>query len=344
MEKDVDSLYEVLVEFWRWINLHFKLNINDYLTLPSLTMAIFRSRYLRHRIPVLTGIIEKCVRAAYRGGRTEAFISEIRNGFMYDVNSLFPTAMLKCMPVGQPYYILNPKLNDFYGFCYAIVEIPRDISLPLLGITVDGRAMYPTGTIEGWYYSEQLKKAVECGCVVTVLDGYEFERGFDVFTAFVSDFYDRKANASSEVERFIYKLMLNSLYGRFGMTDEDNECKIVASEELEEIQKYYHINSYTQIDSNTFIVDYGVEPDRDLCGTDEEFMNLVLDRDTGNRRLSSVAISAAITAEASLIMHDLMKNINVYYTDTDSIVTDKPLPDHMVNNQLGGLKLEHEIE
>ena len=32
---------------------------------------------------------------------------------------------------------------------------------------------------------------------------------------------------------------------------------------------------------------------------------------------------------------------NIYYTDTDSIVIDKPLPDDKVGNNLGKMKLEH---
>jgi len=37
------------------------------------------------------------------------------------------------------------------------------------------------------------------------------------------------------------------------------------------------------------------------------------------------------------------KDYNLYYSDTDSVVIDKPLPDYLVGNNLGQLKLEHAI-
>lgn len=62
---------------------------------------------------------------------------------------------------------------------------------------------------------------------------------------------------------------------------------------------------------------------------------------------SSVAISAAITAYARIHMHKLKLDIlglgaQLYYSDTDSIVTNIALPDKLVNSKkLGLLKLEH---
>jgi hypothetical protein len=37
-------------------------------------------------------------------------------------------------------------------------------------------------------------------------------------------------------------------------------------------------------------------------------------------------------------------NFELYYSDTDSIVIDKALPDSIVGNRLGQFKLEHEIK
>ena len=36
-------------------------------------------------------------------------------------------------------------------------------------------------------------------------------------------------------------------------------------------------------------------------------------------------------------------DFNLYYSDTDSAVTDKPLPDSMIGSKLGQVKLEHSI-
>ena len=36
-------------------------------------------------------------------------------------------------------------------------------------------------------------------------------------------------------------------------------------------------------------------------------------------------------------------NFNLYYSDTDSIVIDKKLPDNLISDELGKFKLEYEI-
>ena len=43
-------------------------------------------------------------------------------------------------------------------------------------------------------------------------------------------------------------------------------------------------------------------------------------------------------------MYENKPNLNLYYSDTDSIVIDKELPSDIVGNKLGQLKLEHVIE
>jgi len=54
---------------------------------------------------------------------------------------------------------------------------------------------------------------------------------------------------------------------------------------------------------------------------------------------SNVAIAAAVTAYArcEMIKYKCTEGVNVYYSDTDSIITDKPLP---TSSEIGGLKNE----
>jgi hypothetical protein len=59
----------------------------------------------------------------------------------------------------------------------------------------------------------------------------------------------------------------------------------------------------------------------------------------------NIAIASAITAGARVHMSYFKNNpnINLYYSDTDSAVIDKPLPDYMIGTKLGQVKLEHNI-
>lgn len=64
---------------------------------------------------------------------------------------------------------------------------------------------------------------------------------------------------------------------------------------------------------------------------------------------TSVVISAAITSYARIHMNklklDILKtNGKIFYSDTDSIVTNKRLSDKLTATEIGLLKLEHGIE
>ncbi len=70
----------------------------------------------------------------------------------------------------------------------------------------------------------------------------------------------------------------------------------------------------------------------------------MLKYDFSKRTVSqSVPIAAVITAYARMYMNELMhlENYKYYYTDTDSLVTDKPLPSKYIGKELGQLKLEY---
>ncbi|KAJ1562919.1 hypothetical protein HK096_008487 [Nowakowskiella sp. JEL0078] len=63
------------------------------------------------------------------------------------------------------------------------------------------------------------------GYTVDITEAYVFERGRP-FNSYVEHFYEVKSNATNEVERFIAKLMLNSLYGRMGLRPQKSTTQI----------------------------------------------------------------------------------------------------------------------
>jgi len=68
---------------------------------------------------------------------------------------------------------------------------------------------------------------------------------------------------------------------------------------------------------------------------------------SGNDKLNiSVAISLAVTAMARVHMSQFktMKDITLYYSDTDSIDIDKPLPNQFIGAGLGLMKIEHNFD
>jgi hypothetical protein len=58
----------------------------------------------------------------------------------------------------------------------------------------------------------------------------------------------------------------------------------------------------------------------------------------------SIATACAITAYGRIHMTQFKNNsdFNLFYSDTDSVYTDKPLPDHLIDSKtLGKMKLEN---
>lgn len=63
----------------------------------------------------------------------------------------------------------------------------------------------------------------------------------------------------------------------------------------------------------------------------------------------SIGIASAVTSYARIHMNkiklDLLnKGVVIYYSDTDSLVTDKPLDNDLVGTSLGLFKLEHKVK
>jgi DNA polymerase type B, organellar and viral len=189
-----------------------------------------------------------------------------------------------------------------------------------------------------------LKNAQNFGYKIEVVESYIFDKGYGVFDNFVKDFYERKKN-SIKSERLIYKLILNSLYGRFGMKVDSDIIKLVTPEERDKLAQSYPIEDIIPISNDIEIIKYKRIPDKSLCevtGTNYNKLLLKVKKDLYPAN-TSVGIAAAIASYARIeISQYLTKyNENLYYSDTDSIVLNKPIPITLIGDKIGDMKLEY---
>lgn len=129
----------------------------------------------------------------------------------------------------------------------------------------------------------------------------------------------------------ICKLLLNSLYGRFGLSPHQEEYS------FKEIQ--------SKVTDNLLVNRLEVG-DRDLFGY-LKLKNQDLSKYSYESNLSiSLPISFITSAYARIFMSHIKVKFSdyLYYSDTDSAVTSIPLPDHMVGDGLGQFKLEHKFK
>jgi DNA polymerase family B len=133
---------------------------------------------------------------------------------------------------------------------------------------------------------------------------------------------------------YIAKIIMNSLYGRFGMND-----NFIISEIMSKVD----YPKYEALDKDNSILDV-IELDDNLLvqvKNPKVELDTLLDNGSETHNIN-IAIAAAITGYARIHMSQFKNNdkYNLYYTDTDSVYIDKELESRYIGSELGLMKLE----
>ena len=356
--QDCVSLYEVLEKFNEQIFIKFKKNIHGTPTLPSLTFAIFRSNYLKdlnksgYYIPLIEGPMYKQLKLSYTGGSLDMYhpsntgINGLRHKvYCYDINSIFPYCMTEEVTMSVisnkmkyvTYFegdvsLLPNSFKDPFGFYNSIVETTTPLEHPILQLkhkTKNGavRTISPLGKWDFMYFSKELENAEKYGYKVSIKSGYLFDE-YPVFGSVIKDLYAiKEAHNKDDPWYTISKLLMNSIYGRLGMSIEQENHSIVISNELDS-----YISNYDVIDVKTLTMDKIL--------ISYKAKEMLLDSDSKN---VSISVASAITAYARIVMSQFKNNPNyrVLYSDTDSIHTDHPIDPKYIGSKIGQFKLEN---
>nr|QWO71429.1 DNA polymerase [Termitomyces sp. K1Ac] len=361
LSKDLTTLLEIMENFANIIYTNFSINITSCKTISGLSLYIFLSNFSDFNLNIkeIKGGIEKEIRKAYYGGlvvlnKKGKLISKDKLAYYYDFNSFYPSLMLKPMPVGNPTLSSSKDLDSYFGFCYVKITPPEGLDNYLIPYRdSDGKVYCPSTPFFGLYWSELLKASREYGYKIQVLGGFKFEKGYDVFKPFIRDIYEKRSKAKENSLfslQYVFKLIMNSLYGRFGMKEIENKLEIVDRDKAKILLKDKNITFYHELPDKYIIRYYkDIYPkfmkqvNNNISQEKIDFLaNLFKQRGVS----SSIPIAAAITSYA---LTELMqfKNIpsnKLIYSDTDSLIMEKPLNSELISpKELGKLKLEHII-
>jgi len=194
----------------------------------------------------------------------------IGQGYYYDVNSLYPTAMCRAMPVGAP-TLKNLTIaefieNNFFGYVRATVKAPSvgaAAYIGLLPIRLHGRLVCPGGIFSGLFFSEELRFALLNGYkLLSISEAYQFQRGENTFRDLIIQLNQMKVDAQEarkDALRNIAKLLMNSMYGRFGMHTEPVLDRIVTPDQVLDIVNLWKVVSLTPIGGLT-LISYTMDP------------------------------------------------------------------------------------
>jgi hypothetical protein len=108
----------------------------------------------KDQIPKILSKLHYTLKQSYFGGITEVYKGKGFNINSYDVNSLYPFAMVNNpMPVGQPTHFsgdISLKNKDAFGFFKVKVSAPEGLNKPTLPFRLETengiRTVFPVGT------------------------------------------------------------------------------------------------------------------------------------------------------------------------------------------------------
>nr|AHJ10972.1 plasmid related DNA polymerase [Rhizophagus sp. DAOM 213198] len=160
---DVKALYQILIAFFETLASKFPIDPLTVLSAPSAAFKIWRTVQLpklnkEFKVYDLSKSLDSKLREAYLGGIVDVYRPHLieQTGYYYDVNSLYPTAMCRSMPVGMPQLVnltIDEFLNsDFFGFVEVVVRASSEEYIGLLPIKLQGRLICPGGTFSGFFF------------------------------------------------------------------------------------------------------------------------------------------------------------------------------------------------
>jgi len=333
VRRDTEILYDYFMKF---LSMDFVFGT----TIASTSFRTFRSKYLKgkvsmRRVDLLPSIL------SYRGGRVEAYrINRWYKINGYDINSLYPYVMrdnrfsvefeseLEHLTVEY----VEKNLSGYNFLINCDFEFPKDT--PRVPIMVkDDKSFKLVEKLKAknvWITSAELMAGLKEGGVFKIHKGLMYKSRV-IFKDFIDSFYKFKKEAKTKFERNFYKLIMNSLYGKFGQ--HNAEVMILRNEAVRDYilsKALKNQSSIVRFDGKTFIIH------------DKEYITYRDDSDLRTARYP-VIVASEVTAYARLVNFYWQKKIGfdkVLYTDTDSFYT---FSDVKLNtsDELGDLKKEY---
>jgi DNA polymerase elongation subunit (family B) len=314
LKHDVLSLEKSYLAFMSQFS-EYKLGKNPPLTAASLAMKVFKNHLDR---PIFTS--SKKTREyefqSYFGGvcwLKRAMQSKVN---VYDINSMYPFIMQSTeFPSSYLGHWCDRFTDEYEGLWDCTIEqpyggVPFTFDYQTRQLAKSGRFILDRATIR--YLQSQ-------NVDVKITAGYVYLKTSYLFN-YYREIYDRRvlAQRNGEIGKaYALKIILNSLYGKFGQKDISRVIKSYSQDlELKLLREKVPFN------------------------TDSRFILYDEYRDV---KTSFPAIASLVTLRSRLLLRQYSDSVDLIYCDTDSlhIPIDQTLP---TSSELGGLKLEYSGE
>ena len=273
MKRDVMGMREVYEKFSGMMFDIFKVHMVEFVTLSSLSYAIWTS--------TVNSIIElpntekyEFIRNSLYGGRTYPMVREYTSKhyqdiilhndnkeelkkiysnmddyvFNGDVTSLYPTAMVEFKyPTGISSW--NDNATEIKIGIYDVdVECNKDLIVPILPRkSPKGGIIWDLIDRRGIYTSVDLNNAIKYGYKITKIhNALEWETEGDIFTDYIMKAYKiKEENDDNPVKRQIGKILMNALYGKMLERARFEETKMCSN--INDVYKFMKEYNLTDI-------------------------------------------------------------------------------------------------
>ena len=237
-KQEVDYIKNDVVIIAQALNKMFELDL-DKLTIASDALASFKdmTKNFNRYFPKLTPEVDELIRNSYKGGFT--YVSdkyagkEVGEGVVFDVNSLYPSRMkFEYLPIGQPEEFIGKYFPDrnfplYVQFFDCKFELKPD-KIPSIQIK------HSLSFMQNEYLKSSNGEVVSLALTspdlelffeqyevseITYRGGFKFQQRKGIFDNYIDYWTNSKIEAKKNGNRALYqisKLMLNSLYGKFG--------------------------------------------------------------------------------------------------------------------------------
>ena len=312
--RDVEILVRAVTQWWDWVQ------VQDFggaaPTLASQAMHAYRHRFMRRPIYIdNTDRANTLAREAYHGGRVECFrLGEFHTEHhLLDVNSMYPYVMQENLfPTKLLHACKSYSRRNLYEalaqYC-VVAEVTLDTEEPAYPVRDGLRLYFPVGQFRAFLCTGELIHAMERGHIRSVQRVAVYECA-DIFTEFVEELTELRNRAKYEGDELAahqFKILANSLYGKFGQRG--------LFWEPEEQSEDLTAEAWSEVCVETgAITRY------------RRFGGLVQAQATESESRDSMpAIAAHVTSYARMYLWSMIQQAgreHVLYTDTDSLFVD----------------------
>jgi len=335
--RDVDVLRLTFETFIRFIK---EENFGNFApTLAKQALNAYRHRFMPFEIQIHTkqSVID-LERLSYCGGRTECFfLGEETTETVYklDINSQYPYVMrngyFPCKLLGIRYWLDEDYFNHLPKNVTFIVDCVVETSVPCIPYRMANHLCFPVGTFRCALCEPEYRLALEEGCAITIKRVIYYESA-PLFQQWVDEMYSlRKVYRAQGNEQYQYfcKLLMNSLYGKFGQR----------TDEWEPIAECDPLDNYVR---NYIDMESGEEHNVKAIG------GVLFEKRGWKEGFDTlVGIASFVTSYARAYLWKLICRAgidNVYYCDTDSLFVNgqglAKLIYRIDESELGYLKVE----